>query len=100
MSRVIVLDSGVLGVLVHPHTTSESEACRLWVTELLASGDVVALPEIADYEVRRELLRRKVTSGLRRLDALHWRVYYVPITTLAMRQAAQLWAEARQRGRM
>jgi predicted nucleic acid-binding protein len=100
MTRVIVLDTNVLGLLVHPRTSSESEACRLWITDLLAAGDVVVLPEIADYEIRREFLRRNVSSGLRRLDALHWQVYYVPITTLAMRQAATFWAQARQQGHL
>ena len=57
------------------------------------------LPEIADYEVRRELLRGNRAAGLQRLDALVALVEYVPLTTAAMRQAAAFWAEARQRGR-
>jgi predicted nucleic acid-binding protein len=56
------------------------------------------LPEIADYEVRRELLRANKTLGLERLDALADTVEYLPITTTAMRQAAAFWAIARQQG--
>ncbi len=56
------------------------------------------MPETADYEVRRELLRGHRLQGLRRLDELVSRVEYLPLTTAAMRQAAAFWADARQRG--
>jgi predicted nucleic acid-binding protein len=58
----------------------------------------VIVPEIADYEVRRELLRAKKERGLARLDALTSRLEYLPITTAAIRQAAVFWAQARQQG--
>ncbi|MBJ7898512.1 MAG: nuclease [Cyanobacteria bacterium RI_101] len=56
------------------------------------------IPEIADYEVRRELLRANKTKGIARLDDLAKFLEYLPIKTAAMRQAAQLWAQARQQG--
>ena len=59
----------------------------------------LVLPEIADYEVRRELVRGRRVRGLQRLDALVDLVEYLPLTTAAMRQAAVFWAEARQRRR-
>ena len=57
------------------------------------------LPEIADYELRRELLRANKLKGIRRLDdcKLHL-LEYLPITTPVMLKAAQLWAESRQAG--
>jgi hypothetical protein len=58
----------------------------------------VLLPEIADNEVRRELLRLKVHAALRRLDALHNETVYFPLTTAMMRHAAELWAQMRQAG--
>ena len=57
------------------------------------------IPEIADYEVRRELLRGGKTEGIARLDALRLRLSFAPITTPVMLQAATLWAEARRIGR-
>ncbi|MBP8108178.1 MAG: hypothetical protein KBG20_20610 [Caldilineaceae bacterium] len=57
------------------------------------------IPEIADYEVRRELLRANKSRGILRLDELIVLTEYLPITTEAMRQAAQLWAQARQQGK-
>jgi predicted nucleic acid-binding protein len=56
------------------------------------------IPEIADYEVRRELLRARRTAGVERLDAVAGLLEYLPITTAAMRQAAAFWAMARQHG--
>jgi len=61
-------------------------------------GNRVIIPEIADYEVRRELLRENKTKGIARLNDLAKFLEYLPITTTAMRQAAQLWAQARQQG--
>ena len=52
----------------------------------------------ADYEVRRELLRARKAEGLARLDALEEALEYLPLTSAAMRRAAELWAEARQQG--
>jgi predicted nucleic acid-binding protein len=56
------------------------------------------VPEIADYEVRRELLRAKKTAGVAQLDALAALLEYLPLTTTAMRYAAVAWASARQLG--
>lgn len=62
------------------------------------SGELVVLPEIADYEVRRELLRAGKAQGIQRLNWLRTRLYYQPITTHAMGLAADYWAQARQLG--
>lgn len=56
------------------------------------------LPEIADYEVRRELWRANKAKGIERLDELGQVLEYLPLTTTAMRQAARFWARARQQG--
>ncbi|PZO46443.1 MAG: nuclease [Phormidesmis priestleyi] len=62
------------------------------------SGNRAIIPEIADYEVRRELLRACKIEGLARLDDLINLLEYLPLTTVAMRQAAKFWAQARQQG--
>jgi predicted nucleic acid-binding protein len=59
----------------------------------------VIVPEIADYEVRRELIRIQSHSAITNLDSLGARLEYLALTTAAMRQAAELWARARQTGR-
>ena len=98
MSRVVLLDAGPLGMVTHPGGVGEVDACKGWLQGLLSRGVRVVVPEIADYEVRRELLRARKARGIARLDALEESLEYLPLTTAAMRRAAELWAEARQQG--
>jgi predicted nucleic acid-binding protein len=76
------------------------DRCRLWIDDLLARGVDVIVPEVADYEVRRELTRVRAYASLHRLDQLvaTGRLSYATITTVEWRQAAILWADARTRG--
>jgi predicted nucleic acid-binding protein len=73
--------------------------CAEWLEQILAQGVEVIVPEIADYEVRRELLRAHRTRGLRRLDQAKRALTYLPLTTAVMMQAAEFWALARNQGR-
>ena len=73
-------------------------ACRRWLADLVSAGRRIIVPEIADYEVRRELLRLGSQKGLTNLDQLASRLEYLPLTTVAMRLAAELWAQARSAG--
>lgn len=98
MSQIVLLDTGIIGLITNPKRSPESTACNLWLQELIRANLRVILPEIADYEVRRELLRANKKKGLKRLDDLADLIEYLPITTKAMRKAALLWAEARQQG--
>jgi len=77
-----------------------ADRCRLWIDGLMARGVDVVVPEVADYEVRRELIRTNALGSLRRLDDLvaTGGLSYLPVTTAAWRLAASLWADARQRG--
>jgi predicted nucleic acid-binding protein len=98
VSRTILLDAGPLGLVTNPKFSPQSLACAQWLQKLIASGARVVVPEISDYEVRRELLRAQKREGIQRLDALAGLLHYLPISTAAMRQAALLWARARQQG--
>ena len=57
MSRTVLLDSGPLGMVTNPRRSPQSVACAQWLQELVLSGVQIIIPEIADYEVRRELVR-------------------------------------------
>ncbi len=59
---------------------------------------LVRVPEIADYEVRRELLRVGKAESVARLDRLAEEVGYLPLTTEVMRLAARFWADTRNQG--
>jgi len=99
VSAVVLLDAGPLGFLSNPRKSRLPKACRNWATALQAARRRVIVPEIADYEVRRELIRLNRGSSLAMLDFVGQQFEYLPITTDAMRQAAELWANARRRGR-
>jgi predicted nucleic acid-binding protein len=86
-------------MLVHPAEAGEPRDCKIWLRQLLLGEVTVCVPEIADYELRRELLRMTRTESIRRLDELKNRLRYVPIVTSAMLKAAELWAAARTAGR-
>src|ERR1019366_3732565 len=99
MSMIVLLDAGPLGMITNPKSSPENEACKNWLASLAYNGVEVVIPEIADYEVRRELLRAGKDRGLGRLDALKSMLGYAPITTPVMLQAAEFWAAARNMGR-
>jgi predicted nucleic acid-binding protein len=86
-------------MLVHRGGTPEIDACKSWVQRLLTSGDRIIIPEICDYEVRRELLRIGAKSSIERLDVLVDGLEYLPLTTEMMRKAAAFWAQTRAHGR-
>jgi len=98
VSLTIVLDAGPLGLVTNPNLSPQSLACARWLQSLVTAGVQVVLPEISDYEVRRELLRAQKAKGIQRLDTLIGLLQYLPLSTAAMRQAADLWARARQQG--
>lgn len=94
----IFLDSSPLSLLTHPRQTATALACNQWLEGILDAGWKVLVPEIIDYELRREFIRVNRTKSIRRLDFLNLRLGYLPITTEAMRHAAELWATTRNTG--
>jgi predicted nucleic acid-binding protein len=98
VNDVVVLDSGPLGFLTNPNSTPVPVAIRQWLADLLAAGRRVVLPEIADYELRREYIRANLQQALVLLDSLAGQTDYLPLNTAAMRRAAELWAQARTTG--
>ena len=98
MNRIIILDTGPLGLLTRSHHVPIASQCVQWLRELLVAGERVIVLEIADYEVRRELVRLNAASALRRLDILVTQMEYAALTTATMRSAAQLWGQLRRQG--
>lgn len=99
MKEAVVLDAEPVGVLSNPNATRSVIAGRQWMADLIVAGRRVIVAEIADYEVRRELLRLNSVPSLVLLDTLLQQTEYLPLTTAAMRKAAELWAIARSQGR-
>jgi len=95
----VALDSSPLGLVTQKTGKSlNGDACRVWMENLLVQGVRVYVPEVADYEVRRELIRTKNPGSIARLDRLKQFARYLPITTDIMLEAAELWAQSRNLG--
>src|SRR6185436_4972114 len=95
---IVLLDGGPLGLVSNPKATTAGRECLEWMRDLVSRGVWICLPEITDYELRRELLRANKKQGLARLDLLKTSLPYLPITTAIMVKAAELWADVRKRG--
>ena len=95
MAKQVMLDAGPLGMITHPRPNT---AIAEWFKRLLSTGISAIIPEISDYEVRRELIRAGSQKGIQRLDDLKKAIGYVAISTAAMLKAAEFWAKARNEG--
>ncbi len=98
MARIIVLDSWPLSLASNDPQKPDAARCLAWIVDLDLAGALIFAPEIADFEVRRELLRVGIPAGIQRLDALLADLNYAPITRPAMRLAAEYWAHVRRAG--
>lgn len=87
-----------LGIDLQPQGDGDRHRMPRMMRGQTARGVRFCLPEIVDYEVRRELLRGNKVQGLARLDLLKSAIWYLPITTPIMEKAAELWADVRRRG--
>ena len=98
----IVLDETPLSLLTQKLGHVEGDACKSWYAAIEEAGHRFYVPEIADYELRRELLRAGKTAAVTRLDVFNAAEpdRYLPLTTGDVRQAARLWALARNAGRV
>lgn len=97
------LDAGPLRLACRHSRFPGAEGIRLKFLLWQEKDISVVIPEITDYEVRRELIRRILSrqdspDSLRRLDDLRRKLTFVPIRTEAMQLAAELWARARNSG--
>ena len=64
MSKHILLDSQPLGLISTPMRGTAPTAITNWTRACLAAGHEIYIPEVIDYELRRELLRALKTSSV------------------------------------
>ena len=95
---LVLLDTSPLGMVTHPKASGNNLACTNWLKGLLAKGVEIRVPEICDYELRRELVRAQKAAGIEKLDKLGEAVGYLPLNTEIMRKASELWADLRNNG--
>jgi len=91
----LLLDTVIVGRICHPRKYAE---VRAWLAQVSAEHEPL-LSEVADYELRRELLRIGARRGLAHLDELSRELRYIPVTTATWRAAASLWALLRRTGK-
>lgn len=92
----IVLDSSPLTLFNDPKVSAEIITITNWASDCLSAGHRLYVAEIADYELRRELIRAGKTRSVTRLNALRTTLRYLPLDTPTMLLAANLWAQARR----
>jgi predicted nucleic acid-binding protein len=92
---IVLLDSGPLGRVSNPKPKGESKECVDWLEKMIALHVRVLVPEICDYEIRRELLRARKVEGIKRLDELRTAIGFLPLSSSIMLKAAELWADIR-----
>lgn len=102
MRRLVIPDSGPLGQIINPKINPRVEAWLEFLKEQKISLQIV---EICDYEVRRNCILQAKVSGLEqtikninKLDKYRQTKRFLPITSEVMLDAADLWAEVRQKG--
>ena len=100
MSLTVFLDAGPLGLITNPKKTPDTIAADKWVFDMEAVGHRFVVHAIADYEVRRELVRAGKTQGILRLNAFNAADpnRFLSVTDAALLLGADLWARARNAG--
>ena len=100
MNLHIFLDTGPLGIATNPKEPPLTLELLRWATRHMREGHTFLVPAMADYEVRRELIRLGRSAGVRALD--EWNNVapdrYLPLTDVALKRAADLWAQVRNQG--
>ena len=100
MMLTIFLDTGPLGIITNPKKPAITVEILRWAAAHIRAGNRVMVPSIADYEVRRELVRLRKEDGIGSLDV--WNRIpsdrFVSLTDSALQLAATLWAQARNSG--
>ena len=96
----VFLDAGPLGILTNPKLPDETLRALQWVLDMEAAGHRFLVPAVADYEVRRELIRAGKANGIAALNAFNTAQpgRFISMTDSALLLGANLWAQARNAG--
>ncbi|MGL5132214.1 MAG: hypothetical protein ACRC78_06775, partial [Planktothrix sp.] len=95
MSQVILLDSAPVGLITNPKAMPLAVQCQQWFLSFSQRGYQVILPEIIDYEIRRELLKANKLSGIRKLEELKSEIIYwlnsMNFYTVILKKSTDYW---------
>jgi predicted nucleic acid-binding protein len=99
MARFIFLDSGPLGLACNSPKKPATRRFQDWAAEVTSDDRAIVIPEIIDYEIRREIIRLNHASSLDRLNDLREIFLFEPLNSRTLERAAEFWAMARRRGK-
>jgi hypothetical protein len=98
---IVILDTGVLGLICNPNLHPNATKCTNWLYTLLARGVFVVTSELCVYEIERGLFLSAIKSGtdygIKRLEEFREVFEFLPITPELLRESAKLWADAQSR---
>ena len=76
---IVILDSGVLHTLVSTSKVKEVIDCQDWFYYLLSRSAKVVTSSLCNYEVKRELIRRKKVQEINNLNQLKTLIELLPM---------------------
>lgn len=78
-------------ILATPFRITAAAFIAHWAAEYIAAGHELYIPDVIDYELRRELLRAKKASSILLLHGLKASLNFLPIHSPTILLAADLW---------
>jgi hypothetical protein len=104
---IVFLDTNILGLVTNANASfDECQQCEKWFSILSIRGVRFVTSDLCDYEVRRGLIGSsmragKIPPGIEVLNSLKTDglIEFLPVSTLALDLAANLWARASIDGR-
>lgn len=101
---IILIDTGIVGLLTQPNSTNESTQILDWMYNSLAKSVRVLASDICDYEIRRGLIKARLdgrcSDGIEKLDQLREVIEFLPITNRALAHACVYWADAAKKSQL
>lgn len=95
---LVLLDSHPLSMVTYSVVEPEIGECNEWLDRLLSEGVRFLVPEIIDYELRRERIRLEDWDSIEFLNKLASDIGYLRLNTDTYLIAAAMWADVRKRG--
>lgn len=94
-NRVVLLDSGPLGEIISPKPKGY---IKDWLSFIKQNKISLRVPEIIDYEIRRNLILSNLGKSERRLNQYRNRKEFIHLNSEILICACEIWAELRRIG--
>lgn len=96
---IILIDSGVLGILSNPNESATTIKCEEWLYNKIVKGCTILTSQICKYEVKRSLLlcqeqKPSQVSGIQKLAELENLIDFIDVKPPDIETACQLWVQS------